>query len=134
MKTLLITLATLAAGLAATAKTLEITVGDIRSDKGSVLVMATAAGQEKPVYGMAEAREDSVVVLLTGLETDVAEVSVIHDEDGDYKMKMGDRGPLEGYAAKKCELPAEKNAVKLRLHYPAAAELSHLRKTDGQPK
>lgn len=47
MKTLLATLAALVLGTAATtAKTLEITVEDIRSDKGQILVMATVAGQE----------------------------------------------------------------------------------------
>lgn len=59
MKTLLATLAALVLGTAATtAKTLEITVEDIRSDKGQILVMATVAGQEQPVYGKAEAKKD----------------------------------------------------------------------------
>ena len=74
------------ASVAAAAKTLEITVTDIRSDKGNVLAMA----------------------------------NVLHDEDGDYKMKTGERGPAEGYAAKKRALPAERNAVTIRLRYPAA--------------
>lgn len=120
MKTLFVTLAALTLGTAAaTAKTLEITVEDIRSDKGLILVMATVAGQQQPVYGKADAKKGSVVVTLEGLEADAAEVSLFHDEDGDFQMKMGDRGPLEGYAAKKCKLPAEKNAAKLRLYYPA---------------
>ncbi len=121
MKTLLVTLAALVLGTAAaTAKTLEITVEDVRSDKGQILVMASVAGQEQPVYGKADAKKGSVVVTLTGLEADAVEVSLFHDEDGDFKMKMGDRGPLEGYAAKKCKLPADANAAKLRLYYPAA--------------
>ena len=119
MKTLLATLAALVLGTAATtAKTLEITIEDIRSDKGQILVMATVAGQEQPVYGKAEAKKGSVAVTLTGLEADAAEVSLFHDED--YQMKTGDRGPLEGYAARKCKLPAEKNTAKIRLYYPAA--------------
>ena len=121
MKTLFATLAALVLGTAAaTAKTLEITVEDVRSDKGQILVMASVAGQEQPVYGKADAKKGSVVVTLTGLEADAVEVSLFHDEDGDFKMKMGDRGPLEGYAAKKCKLPADANAAKLRLYYPAA--------------
>lgn len=121
MKTLFATLAALVLGnAAATAKTLEITVEDVRSDKGQILVMASVAGQEQPVYGKADAKKGSVVVTLTGLEADAVEVSLFHDEDGDFKMKMGDRGPLEGYAAKKCKLPADANAAKLRLYYPAA--------------
>lgn len=120
MKTVIATLATLVLGTAATAKTLEIKVEEIRSDKGSILVIARIAGQEQPVYGKADARKGSVTVTLTGLEADAAEVSLFHDEDGDYQMKMGDRGPEEGYAAKKCKLPADTNAVKMPLYYPTA--------------
>ena len=120
MKTLLAMLAALALGsAAATAKTLEITVEDVRSDKGQILVMAAAAGQEQPVYGKADAKKGSVVVTLTGLEADTVEVSLFHDEDGDFKMKTGSRGPQEGYAARKCKLPADTNAANLRLYYPA---------------
>ena len=100
------------ASVAAAAKTLEITVTDIRSDKGNVLAMAKVAGHEQPVYGMSPAKRGEVV--------ETAEVSLLHDEDGDYKMKTGERGPAEGYAAKKCALPAERNAVTIRLRYPAA--------------
>ena len=120
MKTLFVTLAALVLGTAVTARTLEITVEDVRSDKGQILVMASVAGQEQPVYGKADTKKGSVVVTLTGLEADAVEVSLFHDEDGDFKMKMGDRGPLEGYAAKKCKLTADANAAKLRLYYPAA--------------
>ena len=120
MKTIIMTLAALALGAASMAKTLEIKVEEIRSDQGSILVMARIAGQEQPVYGKADARKGSVTVTLTGLEADTAEVSLFHDEDGDYQMKMGDRGPVEGYTAKKCKLPAATNAAKMRLYYPTA--------------
>ena len=33
--------------------------------------------------------------------------------------KMGDRGPAEGYATRKCKLPAEHNTATLKLYYPA---------------
>ena len=75
----------------------------------------------------------TVMFVLTESNTDVSDASknalfiakgsvsnLIHDEDGDYKMKTGERGPAEGYAAKKCTLPAERNAVTIRLRYPAA--------------
>ena len=105
--------------IATSAKTLEVTVSDIRNDKGNILVMAKVAGQEQPVYGMAAARAGKVVVTLEGIEADAAELSLFHDEDGDFKMKTGSRGPQEGYAARKCKLPADTNAAKLRLYYPA---------------
>ena len=84
------------ASTAVSAKTLEVTVSDIRNDKGNILVMAKVAGQEQPVYGMAAAKAGKVVVTLEGIEADAAELSLFHDEDGDYKLKMGDRGPAEG--------------------------------------
>ena len=107
------------ASMAASAKTLEVTVSDIRSDKGSILVMAKAAGQEQPVYGMAAAKTGKVAVTLEGIDGETAEVSLLHDEDGDYKMKMGERGPAEGYATQKCRLAAERNTVTMKLCYPS---------------
>lgn len=116
---LLVTVCFTLASMAASAKTLEITVSDIRSGKGSILAMAKVPGQEQPVYGMSPARTGKVTVTLEGLDADTAEVSLLHDEDGDYKMKMGQHGPAEGYALKRCELPAAQNTVTLKLHYPA---------------
>lgn len=107
------------ASMAASAKTLEVTVSDIRSDKGSILVMAKAAGKEQPVYGMAAAKTGKVAVTLEGIDAETAEVSLFHDEDGDYKMKMGERGPAEGYATQKCRLAAERNTVTMKLCYPS---------------
>ena len=102
------------ASTAVSAKTLEVTVSDIRNDKGNILVMAKVAGQEQPVYGMAAAKAGKVVVTLEGIETDAAELSLFHDE-----LKMGERGPAEGYATRKCKLPAEHNTATLKLYYPA---------------
>lgn len=123
MKTLQLLLAAgfALASVAASAKTLEVTVSDIRNDKGSILVMAKVAGQEQPVYGMAAAKTGKVAVTLEGIDAETTEVSLFHDEDGDYKMKMGERGPVEGYATKKCKLPAERNAVTMKLYYPSEA-------------
>ena len=118
MKTLHLLLAAsfMLASTAVSAKTLEVTVSDIRNDKGNILVMAKVAGQEQPVYGMAAAKAGKVVVTLEGIEADAAELSLFPDEDGDYKMKMG---PAEGYATRKCKLPAEHNTATLKLYYPA---------------
>lgn len=107
------------ATVAASAKTLEITVSDVRNDKGKILVMAKVAGREQPVYAMSTAKTGKVAVTLEGIDADVTEVSLFHDEDGDYKMKMGERGPVEGYATRKCKLPEEHNTATLRLYYPA---------------
>lgn len=93
------------ASVAAAAKTLEITVTDIRSDKGNVLAMAKVAGHEQPVYGMSPAKRGEVVVTLEGIDAETAEVSLLHDEDGDYKMKTGERGPAEAMPRKSAPCP-----------------------------
>lgn len=117
MKKTFMLAAALFAATAVSSKTLEITVPNVRSDKGSILVMAAVPGTEKPVYGMSEAREGVVNVTLD-IPGDTAEVSLFHDENGNYQMDMGDRGPTEGYAAKKCTLADERTAVKMNLFYP----------------
>lgn len=43
-----------------------------------------------------EAKKGSVAVTLTASRPTQAEVSLFHDEDGDYQMKTGDRGPAGG--------------------------------------
>lgn len=121
ISTLFLAAATFAAA-SASARNLEITISDIRSDRGSILVMATAEGVDKPFYGRAEARIGSVVVILEGIDAAKAEVSLFHDENGDFKLEMGDRGPIEGYATCQCKLPEEQNSVTLKLYYPETEE------------
>ena len=70
------------ASVAAAAKTLEITVTDIRSDKGNVLAMAKVAGHEQPVYGMSPAKRGEVVVTLEGIDAETAEVSLLRTRPG----------------------------------------------------
>lgn len=118
---LLAAAATLSATSAA-ARNLEITVADIRSDRGSILVMATVEGVDKPFYAMTAAKAGTVVVSLEGIDADKTDVSLFHDENGNFKMDMGDRGPIEGYAARKCNLPETENAVTLKLYYPQTGE------------
>lgn len=119
MKKTIFTAALLLCSAAATAKSLTISVCGIRSDKGSILAMVRAEGANEPVYGMTPARTDSATVLtFADIDAPTAEVSLFHDEDGDYRMKTGDRGPLEGYAAKKCNLSVERNIIKVTLYYP----------------
>lgn len=118
MKTLLF-IAVLVYSATASARTLEISVPNVRNDKGSVLVMASVAGQEQPVYAKAPARKGEVRIRLDLADAAAADVSIFHDEDGDYRMKQGDRGPVEGYAVRKCKLAAEENPVTMKLYYPA---------------
>lgn len=117
MKKIILLAAALVAAASISAKTLEITVPNLRSAKGALLVMATVPGAEQPVYAKADAAEGAVTVTLE-IPGDAAEVSLFHDENGNYQMDMGDRGPTEGYATKKCKLTDERTAVKMNLFYP----------------
>lgn len=117
MKKIFLLAAALLGATAISAKTLEITVPNVRSARGALLAMAAVPGEEKPVYGMAEAKAGAVVVTLE-IAGDTAEVSLFHDENGNYQMDMGDRGPTEGYASKKCRLSDERTAVRMNLFYP----------------
>lgn len=121
MKTTLILLL-LALATVASAKPLKVTIPNVRSDKGTLLVMATADGSDKPVYGMTEAKTGAVELTLDMPDTDTAQVSIIHDQDGDYQMKMGAQGPEEGYARKQCTCTGETPEVEIALTYPAQSE------------
>lgn len=103
---------------AANAKNLVIKIGNVRSDKGKVLVMANIPGVKEPVYQMVQAKNGEVVIELKDLIADVAEISVFHDENENFKMDMGERGPVEGYLTKKCKLKGEINEEKAVLYYP----------------
>lgn len=121
MKTFFLILASALASIATatSAKSLEITVTGVRNDKGNILVMAKIPGVEAPVYAMSPAAEGDVAVTLNGIDADAVEVSLFHDEDGDYRMKTGERGPEEGYAARKCKLPGQQSTARMQLYYPA---------------
>ncbi len=101
-----------------TPKTVVVTVRDVRSDKGNILVRAAVAGKSEPVQAMAPAAVGDVVVTLEGVDGKSADISLFHDENGNYQLEMGDRGPTEGYAMKKCKLAADTTAVAVNLFYP----------------
>lgn len=117
MKALFITLLTVIAATA-TAKSLEVTIPNVRSDKGKILVMVQSADSEKPVYAMTEAKVDSVSVRIEGLTATDASISIFHDEDDDYQMKMDDGRPQEDYARTSCPLNEKQDAIVLPLTYP----------------
>jgi uncharacterized protein (DUF2141 family) len=103
---------------AVSAKTIEITVRGVRSDRGNVLVRAVVAGVDEPVQAAVPAAEGEVAVTLEGVEGESAEISLFHDENGNYQLEMGDRGPTEGYALKKCKLTSETTSVAVNIFYP----------------
>lgn len=118
MKHLLLLFAFLSAAYGLQAGPLHLTVTGIRSDKGNILVMARAEGREEPLYALVPAARGSVEVLLEGIDSGTVEIRLFHDEDGDNRLKMGQRGPEEGYATKRSKLGSDHNAVRLSLYYP----------------
>jgi hypothetical protein len=109
---------TASAPATAPARSLEITVADVRNDKGNILVMAKIAGVEQPVLASATATPGKVTVTLDVADAHTVEISLFHDEDANYEMAMGERGPTEGYALKKVKLGGEKTLVDVRIYYP----------------
>lgn len=103
-----------------TSVTVKIT--NVRSEKGRILVMAHVPGREDPVYAMTDAREGEVTLELKGINGNSAEISLFHDENGNFKMDMGERGPVEGYATKKWKFREGVPEVKVTLYYPDTAE------------
>lgn len=103
---------------AVNAKTVIVTLDNIRNNKGKILVMASLPGVKEPLYQMVEAQEGPVTIELKNINSDTAELSLFHDENGNFKMDMGNRGPIEGYVTKKCKLLDENTKIKLRIFYP----------------
>ncbi|MEG0518192.1 MAG: DUF2141 domain-containing protein [Bacteroidales bacterium] len=103
---------------AISAKDLTIKVDNVRNEKGKILVMATIAGAKEPIYQMAQAKSGEVTLELKDLGAQAVEVSLFHDENENFKMDMGERGPVEGYVTKKCKLKEQTNLVTVTLYYP----------------
>lgn len=124
MKTIyiLLTAIVLATAEGISAKELKIEIKGVRNNCGNILVMATTEKTQEPVFGMTEAKTGSVVVTLRGLDGERADIRVIHDQNGDYRMKTGENGPEEAYASCKCILTQETNTTEAALRYPAAEQ------------
>lgn len=103
---------------AVSAKSLTIKVNNVRNEKGKILVMGTISGVKEPVYKMVPAKSGEVILELKDLNTDALEISLFHDENGNFKMDMGERGPVEGYVTKKCKLKEQANEMTVTLYYP----------------
>lgn len=95
-----------------------IKINNVRSGKGKILVMAHVPGRKDPVYAMADAREGDVTLVLKGINGDSAEISLFHDENGNFKMDVGQQGPVEGYVTKKWKFKEGVPEVKVTLYYP----------------
>nr|WP_278739661.1 hypothetical protein [Alistipes onderdonkii] len=107
------------ASTAVSAKTLEVTVSDIRNDKGNILVMAKVAGQEQPVYGMASRKGRQSRRDARRHRSRCGRAFAFPRRRRRLQNEDGRARPAEGYATRKCKLPAEHNTATLKLYYPA---------------
>ena len=97
---------------------IKVEVKGIRGETGNVLVMAQQKDNDQPVYGMAKACKGHVVVTLENVPWDSCIISVFHDENGDWKMNMDEKGlPLEGFARSSYTYNPDKPVCKLKLYY-----------------
>lgn len=104
--------------MTAAAKSLEIKVEKIRSDKGSILLMVKTDDRAEPIFRMSEARREGVGFRIDSLASQTVEVSLLHDENANYQMDKDENGmPLEGFGGKKCNLTEEASSVRISMTY-----------------
>lgn len=116
---LLAIIAMIVAGSSAWARTVIVKVSNIRGETGAILVMAQSGKERKPVYGMAKPEKGEAVITLEDIGWEQFDLSVVHDENGNYQMDFTDyKRPAEGFARKHCKVQKEEETVKLRLYYP----------------
>lgn len=102
-----------------TARTIIVKVSNVRGDKGTVLVMAQAGKDNKPVYGMAKPENGEATITLENVEWDEFDLSVFHDENDNKQMDLTDnQKPAEGYAMKSCKPQQKEETCKLKMYYP----------------
>lgn len=119
MKQIILLIAMIFAYNLAEARTIIVKVSNIRGTDGTILVMAQSGKETKPVYGMAKPEKGEATITLENVEWEEFDVSVFHDENGNYQMDFTeDKRPAEGYAMKNCKIQKEEETVKLKLYYP----------------
>lgn len=102
------------------AQEVKVEVRGVRSAKGSIMVMAQVDAESKPVYAMAKAAKDTVTVVLKDVPWKEFQISLYHDEDGDWELNMNEQGiPVEGYAREKFKKEQDASStVKVKMYYP----------------
>lgn len=106
--------------VAAIAQDVKVEVRGIRSEKGNIMVMAQKDSESEPVYAMATAVKDTVMVVLKNVPGDKFLVSLFHDENGNWKLDTNEQGiPIEGYAREKGKKEEGKpTIIKMKVYYP----------------
>jgi len=116
-KRLFVAAVALAWALSASAKELTLRIANVRSDRGLLLVAANGAN---PAYARAAAVRDTMEIVLRNVSGESITCTLLHDEDGDYRMTTDAAGkPAEGYAFVTCSLAGEAPHCDVLLTYPA---------------
>ncbi len=117
---LIIALVIICSQVSAFAQDVKVEVRGIRSEKGSIMVMAQKDANSKPVFAMVKAVKGKVEVLLKDVPWEQCQISLFHDENGNGEMDRNEQGmPIEGYAREKYKKEQETPVVmKIKLYYP----------------
>lgn len=105
--------------MAVEAHVIVVEVSGVRGNEGMLLVMAQDGKESKPVYGMAKPENGKATIRLENVPWEKFDVSLFHDENGNYQLDMIEgKGPAEGYAMKRCTPKGEEEVIRLKLFYP----------------
>lgn len=98
----------------------KVEIRGIRTARGNVMVMAQESQQSKPVYALVAATKDTASVVLENVTWETFQISLFHDENGNWEMDKDEQGrPVEGYARDKCKSkPDVPTIVRMKLFYP----------------
>lgn len=100
-------------------QTITVKISNIRGEKGQILVMAQAGEESKPVYGMSKPEKGIAIVRLKNVTWEKFDISIFHDENGNWKLDMNEENmPKEGYARKTCKASKEEEMIELKIYYP----------------
>lgn len=123
-KSLLLALALLGSCAATLhAKSLKVRIVNLRSDKGAVLVTAMKGDPKEymkggglPLTGRA-IPEQGCACLSFDTEADSLTLSILHDENGNYRLDREEGRPAEGCLHLTIALPDAENTAELELRY-----------------
>ncbi len=106
------------------AKTLEVRIVNLRSDKGAVLVTAMKGAPKEymkggglPLTARAVPEQGCVSFSFDAIEADSLTLSILHDENGNYRLDREEGRPAEGCLHLTIALSDAQNTAELELRY-----------------
>lgn len=105
-----VTLLVLVFGAVSVSAQSDLTVKNIRSAKGEVMIAA-----DKGQYAMAGATGDTVTLVLKEVPEGKCKLYVYHDENGNYQLDRVDGVPTENCAIVDLDMTAEAKTIDVEL-------------------